>query len=307
MKKLVLSQTCQGTVLETLLMSSEAFSREFTCTFIPNFEIKDGKPGLAAAGALEAALEDCNVLVYHDVAHYNFPALLARMPADSLAVKIPYITSTIYWPTQDYLNPCWLAPRGSSALIPWPCKVLSSLIATTRSRTKAIDAYLNLDLTRHVDVEANTTRQIEYLRKAEAGTIFSVADFVAERFASVQLFHLINHPSLPVFLEVANRILAHLELPQLEGFPLDPFWNHQMPVHPSIIRHFNLTWCTPDTRFLVLDKEMTFEEYVVFYVDEYIARYQYTMYPVASSSRRLFSSSIKKLKRLFAPKARPRA
>lgn len=304
MKKLVLSQTCQGTVLEGLLMSSEAFRRDFTCTFIPNFEIRDGKASLASSAQLEAALHDCNVLIYHDVHNYNFPALLARMPAGSMAVKIPYITSTIYWSTYDYLNPCWLAPRGSSALIPWPCKVLSGMIATLRHRDRCIDAYMNADLACHVDVDANTAEQVAYLRTAEAGSIFSVADYVAAHHTSVQLFHLINHPTLPVFAEVANAILQYLGLPPLQSLPMDPFGNHQMPVHPSIIKHLKLTWCTENTRYLLLDKTMTFEEYVAFYVDTYIEKYQYEPYPVAVKAKSYISTPLKKLKQLFLPKAK---
>lgn len=279
MKKLILSQTCQGTVIEKLLCYSTAFNQEFKCTFIPNYEVLNGKAQLATCDSLKESLWDCEVLIYHDVAHYKFASLIKRMPPNSIAIKIPYITSKIYWPSYDFKNPCWFSPRANSALIPWPCRKLNELIVSLKKKDKIVDAYMHFDFASLEGIEEDFCRQIDYLKSAEKSSIFDISSFVRNNFRSQQLFHLINHPALPVFLEVTNAILRHLNLEELNGFPGDPFGNHQMPVHPSIIRHYNLTWCDDNTQYLLLDKRLRFEEYVNFYVDCYIEKYGNTNFP----------------------------
>lgn len=279
MRKIILSQTCQGLVLKQLLMSSAPFRKDFDCTFIPNYEIQDGKAGVASPDILEKALESCDLLIYHDIAHYDFASLLRKLPPHGTAIKIPYITSTIYWPSYDYRNPWNLVPSGATALIPWPCIKLNELIVSLRDKKRTLETYIGLDLSSCMDIDMVRTSQIDYLRKAEAGSIFAMADFVGTHFRDRQLFHLINHPSLPVFLEVANSILGYLGLPLLAGFQVDPFATHQIPIHPSVIAHYGLDWCTPETKYRIIDKSFTFEEYVDFYIDAYVEKYGYAMYP----------------------------
>lgn len=303
MKKLVLSQTCQGTVLKQLLMSSEAFKKHFACEFIPNFEIKDGKPGLAPPAALAESLESCDVLIYHDIASYDFPTLLQKLPPHAQAIKIPYVTSTLYWPTHDYRNPVWLAPRGSTALIPWPCIKLNELIVSLRDKAKVLDAYLQMDIPASIDITGILKKQMDYLRQSEKDSIFHVADFVQEQFTQTKLFHLINHPALPIFLNVTNTILKHLGLPLLAGFKFDPFINHQMPIHPSVIRYHGLTWCNENATYRIMDKVFSFEEYVSFYYDCYVEKYKFTMFPERFPMKAPSLASIRRLAASFFRRA----
>ncbi len=279
MKHVVLSQTCQGQIFRHLLLSSPAFCQDYTCTFVPNYDVSEGKGKLASTSALEAALPHCDLLVYHDIAAYDFKTLCALLPAGAQALKIPYVTSNIYWPSYEVLNPIWLAPTEATAIIPWPCRLLNDLIVRLRDKTRILSAYCNLDIPEHLDVDKNFKQQVRYLQKAEAGTIFSVADFVQEHYVGQQLFHLINHPGISVFVSMANTLFAYLGLPPLPAQTTDPFAEHQIPVHPSIIRYYALTWCNRDTRYQLWEKRFSHEEYVLFYIDNYIQSYGFDPFP----------------------------
>lgn len=295
MKKLVLSQTCQGNVLQQLLLLSTPFKAEYTCLFVPNYAIVDGKAVASSSQELEAQLEDCDTLIYHDVGQYDFERLLKSLPSGAVAIKIPYVTSTIYWPTYDFFHPCWLVPNGATAVIPWPCTVLNALITTERDKQRVMRRYLDMDLTTEVDFAANFASQIAYLRKTEAGTIFRVADLVEEQYAAKQLFHMINHPSAPIFSHIANSILGHLGFPPLDVCNYDPFCMHQIPIHPSVAAHYGLTWCPPGRKYFLIDREFTFEEYVSLYIDSYVKKYGFTKFP--SPVRRI--SLLQRLKRVI--------
>lgn len=295
-KKIVLSQTCQGLVLERLLMSSREFKRQFACTFVPNYEIHGGKVGIAARDVLESALSDCDVLIYHDISCYDFPALLQKIPPGGVAIKIPYITSTIYWPTYDYKNPCWLSPCGNTAHIPWPCLALNGLIVSLRDKRRALEAYLEMDIAGAVPMDAVYAGQIAYLEEAEQGSPFAVSEFISRHVVEQQLFHLINHPAMPVFVEVANTIFRFLGLPEIPGHAVDPFSDHQMPIHPSVVRHYGISWCDERTRFKILDKDMCFEEYVAFYIDRYVEKYRYAMFPAPAGKSKGLLAPLRRLK-----------
>lgn len=302
MKQIVLSQTCQGEAMRYLLSLSEPLGRDYTCTFVPNFEIVDGVGKMAPPVALEQSLPTCDVLIYHDVASYDFGALIRKMPSGSQAIRIPFVTSTIYWPSHDYKNPIWLLPyQGQAYGIPWPCRLLSGLIVKLRDKQRILQAYLDLDLPSQVDCAANFAEQIRYLEQAEAGTIFSVSAFVRDNFARLPLFHLINHPTTHTFLYLANTLLDHLGYPPLTVQPVDSFAHHQMPVHPSLIRHYDLRWCDPTGRISLFEREVSFEEYVSIYIDEYIEKFSYTPYPVAQRKRGLLRALSHRLGGLLRP------
>ncbi len=280
MKHLVLSLTCHGEVIRYLLLKSEAFRERYTCTFVPNYTVVDGTSQIASPEELRHLLPACDLLVYHPIVGYDFDALLGLLPAGAEALRIPYVTSTIYWPSYDFRHPIWLAPYASTALIPWPCLLLNKMIVTFRDKARIIREYLDLDIPSVMDIEANFAHQMDYLCQAEAGTIFTAASYVRENFRQRRLFHLINHPSIILFRHLTNCLLLHLGLPPLDVTPDDPFQNHQMPVHPSIRRYYRLDWGAAETGANLFERDVDYEQYVSIYVDEYIKRFQFQPFPV---------------------------
>lgn len=279
MKNVVLSQTCQGEVLRYMLLLSEPFRERYTCTFVPNYEVVDGKSQVAASTSLESYLPTCDILVYHAIVDYDFDVLKKLLPARNQALRVPYVTSNIYWPSYELRNPIWLAPYAYTALIPWPCRLLNDLIVRLKDKSRIVEAYRDLDVAAAIDVAGNFDAQIRYLQRAEAGTIFSVSRFVRENFRDAQLFHLLNHPGVVLFRYLANCLLEHLGLPALTILPDDPFLNHQIPVHPSLMRYYGLTWCDEQTRFHLFERNLTFSEYTKLYIDFYVERYGFDPVP----------------------------
>ena len=204
MKKLVLSQTCQGAILRDLLLSSPELAEAYQCLFVPNYALEADAAKPAAVDTLVAELPNCDVLIYHDIAAFDFPARLAQLPPGALAIKVPYVTSTIYWPSHDYRHPCRLAPRGTTALIPWPCRVLNDLIVRLRDEDAIVRAYLDTDLTAGLDLSRHLADQLDYLHKSQVGTPFALAECVERDFATQRLFHMINHPAMQLHINLLS-------------------------------------------------------------------------------------------------------
>lgn len=270
-KKVVISGTCHGGVLKTLLETNPGYAAAMDTVFVPNFQT--GGTGFAGApvDALLPHLDDCNLLIYHDIKAYNFAGIIPSLPVNCAAIRLPYITSRLYWPGHD-LRPVWLLRRGATAYIPFACRILNGLIEEHRDKATAKARYLDLDMAAALDLEAVHAEQMDYLRSIQQGTIFNLAAFTEAQFRRRQLFHVINHPAIDYFIMIANAILDVLQIHgQVE--PLDdPFTVQQTPLHPSVIDAFGITWCNRETRYNLFEKRLTFEEYVDLYIDASLER-----------------------------------
>lgn len=271
MLKVVISGTCHGDIIQKLLEKSPEYRARARTTFVPNYQTSGGCFGPAPVEHLLPELAGCDLLIYHKVQAYDFPSLLRRLPASSLAVEIPYITSKLYWPTYD-LEPIWLVKHNATAYIPFPCLALNRLVEQCPDDAVVRRTYLRMDLTKAVDMRAVVDGQMAYLRRIQQGTIFDFAGFTEANFRTRQLFHLINHPSIGYFEMMANRILQELGVSDSVELRPDPFGVQQMPVHPSVIAYHGLTWCDADTRWTIFDKLLSFEEHVDLYIHAYRER-----------------------------------
>lgn len=268
-KKLVLSATCHGQVVESLLNSSSQFNRYFSCLYIPNFQVSDDGFGLAPIDNLLSAMEDCDVLVYHDVYGLSYSQILDLLPPYAVAIPIPYPTTLIYWPTHS-LDAFWLAKSDGVSLIPFPCKILNTMIDGLRDKRRILNEYLAADLTKMVDMNENFSCQMAYLERCQANTPFDVASFVGGSVVSQRLFHLPNHPALPLFEYIVGELLELLGLEKITSMDVDPFLSHQTPIHPSVAKYYDLSWCNDDFGSNLVDRTVDFSGYVELYVDAYV-------------------------------------
>lgn len=269
--KVVVSGTCHGDALLKLLSTNQAFAAHAEALFVPNYSTAGGGFALAPPDDLHRALTGCRALIYHDIRDYAFPELLSRRP-DMKAIRIPYVTSLIYWPTQG-LEPFWLLRRGPTAYIPFPCLTLNRMLEEGLGAEEAFRAYRDMDLGEEKDLDLVLAGQLDYLRQKGAGTIFDFAAYTEANFRTRRLFHIVNHPSIDYFVMMAERILEELGFEGgVEAPQADPFGVQQTPVHPSVIRHFGLTWCTPDSLFTSFDRRFDFAGYLRLYIEAYRAR-----------------------------------
>lgn len=271
MLKVVISGTCHGDVIQKLLERSPEYCARARTTFVPNYQARENRFEAAPVEALLPELAGCDLLIYHNVQSYDFPSLIRRLPASGLAVEIPYITSLLYWPTYEH-KPIRLLSRGATSYIPFPCRVLNRLVEQCPNDDAVRATYLRMDVTKAVDVQAVVDGQMDYLRRIQQGTIFDFVGFTEANFRTRQLFHLINHPSIDYFEMMANRILEELGIADRVELRPDPFDVQQMPVHPSVIAYYGLTWCDAATRWTIFDRQVGIEEYVDMYIPAYRER-----------------------------------
>lgn len=271
-RKIVISATCHGEVLKQLLETNESYLNTVETVFVQNWEVAGGAlPVPSSPDRLLAELRGCTALIYHDVATYNFSHIIKSLPVSCHVLKIPYITSQIYWPSYNR-NPQWLARVDGVSYIPFPCIILNKLLDRNEDDESVMKQYIDLDIPRFIRMKSFLNSQENYLRRIQKGTIFDIVDFTLQNFDKRQLFHLINHPAVVYFEMMSNCMLAKMGFDGNVKVDTDPMECHQIPIHPSVVDFFNIKWCTKSTVYNVIDKKMNFHEYVAFYIQSYRER-----------------------------------
>jgi hypothetical protein len=87
-----------------------------------------------------------------------------------------------------------------------------------------------------------------------------------DRFRDEQVFLNVNHGANRLMLHMADQILAELGYPRLPRFAHESLCELMMPIipiHPTIIGHYNLRWARPDMRYQIdRRRNLTWEEYI---------------------------------------------
>lgn len=137
--------------------------------------------------------------------------------------------------------------------------------------------YMAADIREYVDLDALVVHTRAQQQGREDETDVKCLDFIFDRFRDRRVHNSVNHVSNATLIHMTDQILGMLGYPPLDGYAqecLSELITPDMPIHPSLIRHFGLTWLTPQTRFRIdAQRSLTFEEYIYQYID-YVCTYQ---------------------------------
>lgn len=250
---------CQGDELETLLTASSAFSRKYRLVRRTNYT-REPVPPHELAG--------CSLFLYQHLSEnwgdVSSEALLRRLPASSLALRIPNLFFKGYWPFWTNDSP-----------IAFGDSLLNRLIDEGASKPVILRIYLHGNIQSFVDLQASLEESIAIERQKEQQTCTRTVDFFLEHWKRRPLFHTVNHPGRELLLLAANGILNAADLPPLQedelaavfraGFP--SYADFDLPIHPQVAAFHGLAFAGPDAEYTVFGRRMTFAAYISRYID----------------------------------------
>jgi tetratricopeptide (TPR) repeat protein len=138
---------------------------------------------------------------------------------------------------------------------------------------EAVTRYVSADIAALRNVDRMREIMMDSQRKRDLICGYEFAEYIDAHFKNCKIFRSPNHPTETLTLlfatEVFKRlgledgILGRLELvPKAALFPPT-----EMPIHPSIIAHFGLSYVDIDTRYRFFDEgSFTFAEYAARYM-----------------------------------------
>jgi hypothetical protein len=139
---------------------------------------------------------------------------------------------------------------------------------------EVVSRYLAVDLATEIDLDNLLRGSIARLERQDRGSTVKIAAFVNDNFRSKQLFQTINHANNRLNHYMANQALEQLQceaVPESALESVTEIIERPSPVHPSIARHYGISYIDEDTRYPIDEvRNLTFAEYI----DDYV-RYEH--------------------------------
>lgn len=221
-------------------------------------------------------LDRCRVFLYQylgdkwgDMASHR---LLPRLPESCLAIRLPKLSSSLYWPyfsrpgvaDSSWCNPCKEFPYFDGFLL--------ECVAQTMDPEQSVREYLTHDVAGEFNLDARLADNIAYLRDPLNCGDVDLNPLILDRLDKEVFFASPNHPSIALLAEEANLILEMLgynRVDRSEAMNSILEWDFFLPVHPGIIEHFFLVHPTKETRYPMGERRLNFKEYSLSYARHY--------------------------------------
>jgi hypothetical protein len=275
----VLYLSCIGSGIQYLLQNSDEFVRRFRVA--PYFSHQMDRI-TDTVHITDEHFYGCDVFVYHNPDWITFSEehldayehVIAGVPSTALKIAVPVPQFHALWPFHTN-DPRMISERalnrfGRPPDYPYGDSFVVELMRDGVPPEEIITRYLSLDVATRVDLDSLLSWSLSFMQRNDSGASFKVTDFIVDQFRSRRLFSTVNHASNQLLFYLANQILRSLDCATLPKCLLDrlqPLVRLEMPIHPSIGRHFGVAWLDEGTRHFVDDlRYLTFREYIRDYV-----------------------------------------
>ena len=187
-------------------------------------------------------------------------------------VLVPLISAPFLWPNSGRPHPRNAPAPYLEASGAYGADLGDSFLDRLIMRNVPVDAavaeYLAADVAavRHVDRMREIVLDKQRVRDAACGG-YNFGDIIDMRLASEPLFRTANHPERPLTFLLAEKVFERIGvssdlIAKVREYPGHLFPATKAPIHPSIARHFGLSYADAATRYRFFDEgSYTFEEY----------------------------------------------
>jgi tetratricopeptide (TPR) repeat protein len=206
-----------------------------------------------------------------------------KQHADTAAVTtgaprlyIPMVTGAFLWPFAGQRHPKnidypFLAGGPYSGEM--ADSYLNRLIVAGVDPEEAVESYANLDVNSRVKLDRLYELVVDRQRSRDEAAGYRIADVIERHFRTEQIFLSPYHPNVRVAVELASQFFEQLgaELEEIERMrhctQVTPFPKIELPLHPSVCRHFGLDFVAPTRRYRFMNEGLfTFREFALRYM-----------------------------------------
>ena len=269
--------TCITRAFAYLLTQHSDFCRQYN---LHSFSTDGGNQSLSEIGIPPELISTADVVIHHSEEWTDWgneranKELISHISPNAKQISIPYPTFSAFWPfycsdNRSCVENRYLSPMGKQISYPYGDSYVIKLLKSGMSAQEVVSHYTARDIADMVDLQKLFERNLEIIRGKDRHTHVRFANFLEEHFQSRKLFRTINHISNESSLFIVNHILNELGLTQLPRRLLDRHSEmimHEVPIHPSIIKFFDLKFVDTKMRYQVdYWSRFTFEEYIYRY------------------------------------------
>ncbi len=254
-KTCIIHANCQGDTLHFLLSATPSFSEKFAIIKYTNYlrEKMD-----------ERVLDTCDLFLYqHLDEHWENHAsqyILQRLGHHAQNLRIPNMFFNGYWPL--WTNKTTMA---------YGDRLLEELYERGLSFNEIIHLYTRGRLEAKFDLDALRAASRKKEEEKEKDLLFPTLPLIDALWREEQLFYTVNHPAPRLSLYVADSVLQFLDLGKVPESIRRIFMQHNeefiQPIHPQVSEKYGLPFAGVERNYPVYGQEMTFQQYIVAYVN----------------------------------------
>ncbi len=189
------------------------------------------------------------------------------IPGNAQSIAVPVVHGDFLWPFAGRPHP---RNRGTEAVPegPYPAdfgdSFLDGMLDQGVSEDEAIARYLTLEVAKEAGLDARLEASLAALSALDARAGFDLARYVRAEFRTQNLFATRERLRLPLFRHIAAAVFGRMGVARerVDALLEANFIPGAMPIHPAVLRHFDMTAPLPDHHYPVLDEgTFTFEQY----------------------------------------------
>lgn len=271
MKRFTVFANCQGLALATVLMSNRYFAKLYTFTRLPAVQTLTE----ADVPKVENLFAQCDLVIFQNVReNYKIPELstarlLQKIRPDALAISFPSLYFNGYFPHIDNMQ----GVKSILNLVHDYFIVFAFLQGMTISQAQE---FINQDDLYSPQLSTSLFREsLTALQERENSlhTDCVITSYLEKEYSSVKLFNQFNHPSIEVFLHLAQQICDKLQIETefdldaiMETYKLDRI---STPIYPSTHRHLKLNFKEEFGSYATIQGPMSQEKVIEEYYKTY--------------------------------------
>lgn len=221
------------------------------------------------------AVADADLVIVQDRDFNN--GLQAKELRPGIAIQpFPMVLAGFIWP---YANEPHVRnmPEPPFSDGPYPSQLsdsyLNRLIEKGVPEQEALDRYLALDIARSTGLDRLMEIYFHRQHARDARSGFALAYEIERTYRTEPLFRTPHHPNERLFGLVVTQLFERLGVPgsvaeaAVQSLHTTPFPLDELPIHPGVMRHLDLTFADENSRYSYFDEgRFTFSEYVLRYM-----------------------------------------
>ena len=221
-------------------------------------------------------LSRCEWLYFNMPDNRLLPDFVHDFISKGRALRFPVSLCPPLWP--QHVTTIHAEPGFHWGRFPYGDLVLLDLIEKDFDDDRVLRKYLQMDFTAKYPLARSAELWRYQLDKFDAVSDVKIADFVWSHFQRRQMFWTIYHATNEIFGHVLRLLFKRTIgdgvpedelIPALRSIELN---NEMTPIHPSVVRYFNLTWVTDDLVYNSCEGPLRSEQWYAAYLQYIRAR-----------------------------------
>ncbi len=272
-KKLVciIFGNCAAEVQANILRKENEFSKICEIIYIRSFI----HPTKGASKVPYDKVRKCSLLLLQR-GHLQFPEFYNDLPSSCRKISFPILRLDSLWPLQRMDPRNKPEPKNGFEMgrYPYGDLLVIKLLKKGLTPDQVLKKYMSSNINELVNLDKTHRRNLANWKELDSKCDLPLMRYVKENFNKERLFLTVNHPCPKLLVMQINLILESLGMSGLSVEVISdinkkpPLSKIHLPIHPQVIRHFNLEWADIDIKYRYYDGNWYgFEEYLKRYIE----------------------------------------